>query len=70
MTLTTKEKTPFETSQTQTVFKNDDINKITKQIHETINILTCFKCDFVEESQKDLFEIVVGLEWFLEQINE
>jgi hypothetical protein len=52
------------------VFKNDDINKITKQINETIDILTCFKCDFVEESQKDLFEIVVGLEWFLEQINE
>lgn len=70
MTPTKKEKTSFETLQTQNVFKPADINKITKQINETINILTCFKCDFVEESKKDIWEIVVGLEWFLEQINE
>ena len=37
MTLTKKEKTPFETLQTQTVFKNDDINKITKQINGNNN---------------------------------
>ena len=70
MTPTKKGEEYFERIQTQKVFKPADINKITKQINETIDILTCFKCDFVEESQKDLFEIVVGLEWFLEQINE
>lgn len=67
MTLTKKEKTHFETLQTQTVFKNDDINKITKQINETIDIVTCFKCD---ESKADLFNVVIHLQLFLEQIND
>ena len=67
MTLTKKEKTPFETLQTQTVFKPADINKITKQINETIDIVTCFKCD---EIKAEIFFVVTGLQSFLEQINE
>ena len=69
MTLTKKGKTSFESLQTQnnkTVFKPADINKITKQINETIDTVTCFKCD---ESKADLFNVVIHLQLFLEQIN-
>ena len=67
MTLTKKEKTSFESLQTQNVFKPADIKKITKQINETIDIVTCFKCD---ESKADLFNVVIHLQLFLEQIND
>ena len=67
MTLTKKGKTYFERIQTQNVFKPADIKKITKQINETIDIVTCFKCD---ESKADLFNVVIHLQLFLEQIND